>query len=485
MSATRVGERVLQLVSDLCAALDAAGIEYCHWKSTDALDRSASGENDLDLLVAEGDTARFVTALRELGCIEAVESRTQRVPGVRHFYGFDRASLRLVDIHAHDRLALGDDATKNYRLPIEAAYLATTSPDGPFQVPAPAMELAIFVVRMMLKHGSPEAIVTGRGRLSRKEAAELGSLSARSGPGWEASLAAAAPRLDRELIARCASSLEPRPALRERLEAWRGLRRALAPYARRSRATDVWLQVTRRLLGRSRRALGWPRRKHPADGGSVIAVVGSDGSGKSTVIAGLDALLSPVFATMRIHLGKPRRSASWLAVRAWLHLARRLGLEAATPAQPIGSSQGSASGPPSRSRLLIDALTARDRRRAGLRAHRCAQRGAIVLSDRYPVPELSVDRPRSSHSTSGFAASLARAERRQHERIPPPDLIVVLALPPEVARARRPEADPGVIGARAREVLDAPWGTEVAVIDAARSREEVLAAVAARVWASL
>ena len=41
----------LELVRFLCQALLLNGVSYCHWKSNDALDRSASGENDLDLLV--------------------------------------------------------------------------------------------------------------------------------------------------------------------------------------------------------------------------------------------------------------------------------------------------------------------------------------------------------------------------------------------------------------------------------------------------
>ncbi len=42
----------LELVDALCVALADATVTYCHWKSNEALDRSLSGDNDLDLLVA-------------------------------------------------------------------------------------------------------------------------------------------------------------------------------------------------------------------------------------------------------------------------------------------------------------------------------------------------------------------------------------------------------------------------------------------------
>ena len=41
----------LDLVVKLCETLAAQKIDYCHWKSNTFLDRSASGDNDLDLLI--------------------------------------------------------------------------------------------------------------------------------------------------------------------------------------------------------------------------------------------------------------------------------------------------------------------------------------------------------------------------------------------------------------------------------------------------
>ena len=485
-SSTRTAGRPLTVIADLCAELENAGIEYCHFKSTDALQRSATGENDLDLLIAEDDVARFRRVLRALGYVESIGARSQDVPHVRHLYGLDREALRLVDVHAHERLIIGDDATKNYRLPIESAYLATAHREGLFPVPERELEFALFVVRMMLKHGSPEAIATGRGRLSAKEREERTYLAdgTVAEERWR-TVERAAPMLDRELLNACLSSLEGDVSVASRLETWRRLHRRLAPFARRKRASDIWLQLERRIIGRSRRLLGRRPTKRPASGGRVIALVGSDGSGKSTVANGLSELLSPAVSTVRMHLGKPPRSFSWRAVRGWLHIARRLGLRSATVATPIGTTRAS-SATPSRTRLLIGALTARDRRRAAERARRLASRGAIVICDRYPLPELAVDGPRGvDRPGDRVAGSLLEVERRAHERIPPPDLVVVLRVPADVARARRPEADPDVLEARAREILDARWGAGVRIVDASGPRDHVLRAVASTVWETL
>src|SRR5690349_25177958 len=82
----------LELVIILSHMLAAEEINYCHWKSNVALDRSASGENDLDLLVSRADAGRFAEILCRLGFKEAFAPEADDLPGVRDYYGYDRKS---------------------------------------------------------------------------------------------------------------------------------------------------------------------------------------------------------------------------------------------------------------------------------------------------------------------------------------------------------------------------------------------------------
>ena len=56
---------VLPLVQELCNVLRTENIDYCHWKSNNMLERSASGDNDLDLLISRADGSRWVPTLRQ------------------------------------------------------------------------------------------------------------------------------------------------------------------------------------------------------------------------------------------------------------------------------------------------------------------------------------------------------------------------------------------------------------------------------------
>ena len=110
---------VLELVARLGQTLADERIEYCHWKSNAYLDRSASGENDLDLLIDRAHGERFVGILLRLGFKETFAPREATLPGVRDFYGWDVPTGGWVHVHAHFQLILGNDLSKNYRLPLE------------------------------------------------------------------------------------------------------------------------------------------------------------------------------------------------------------------------------------------------------------------------------------------------------------------------------------------------------------------------------
>ena len=186
-------------------------------------------------------------------------------------------------------------------------------------------------------------------------------------------------------------------------------------------------------------------------------------------------------------MGKPRRSLAWILLRSGIHLGRRLGVAGTEAPAPVGSPDAPVREP-GRARLAMEALTARDRWRAATRARRLASRGSLVICDRYPLPQISVDGPRSPQRVADRPRSsrrLIEIEGRYHARIAAPDIVVVLAVAPEVAMRRRPEADPAVIDARAREVLGAPWGADVAIVDASRSVEAVLTEVKRAVWSRL
>ena len=200
--------KALKLIANLCYALKHEQIAYCHWKSNTAIDKSASAENDLDLLIRREDVARFTALLYGLGFKQATLRPDKQLPGVLDFYGFDRRSGTLVHVHAHYQLILGHDGAKNYRVPIENAYIATSVQDEHFMVPLPEFELIVFVIRMILKHATWDAMLGLEGNFAKSEKSEWDDLTTRSDiDHMYLLLEKHLPFLERDLFDRCMNAV--------------------------------------------------------------------------------------------------------------------------------------------------------------------------------------------------------------------------------------------------------------------------------------
>lgn len=209
----------------------------------------------------------------------------------------------------------------------------------------------------------------------------------------------------------------------------------------------------------------------------MIAVVGGDGAGKSTAVGELHAWLSRDFGVRRVHLGRPPQSAVTFLIRTALKARMRL-------------ARGRREFPKTL-RLLLDLAIARDRWSAYLDARRFANRGGIVICDRFPLRDLpSIDGPRLANRLGAHRGRLLRLllaiEQRYFTGLASPDVLIALLIDPDVAVQRRPDEPPDFVRQRCEEFSRVAWGSMRAhVIDAGRPLPEVRAAVQRSVWSSL
>jgi thymidylate kinase len=495
----RVGQEsyppgTLSLVVTLCHELRAAAVRYCHWKSNDMLHRSASGENDLDLLIHRRDVRRFHRVLAHLGFRHAVAPGGREHPGVSHHYALDVESGKFVHIHAHVMLVLGDDTTKNFRLPIEVPYLESCRHDEIFPIPAAEFELAVFVVRMILKHATWDAVAIGKGTIAAGERRELDWLLERADPvGTREVVRTHLGGIGVDLWEDCLAAVRGPAQLGSRLLTGRRLLRALRPHARRSWPHDLSLRVIRRgTWGGRRYVLRQQTRKRLAQAGGTVAIVGGDGAGKSTAVESTCAWLGGPLAVRRVHLGKPRPSLLTLGVKGPMYAARAAGL-LPSAGRVIDPRTATPEEFPGDAWALWHLFTARDRLRDYRRARRFADNGGIVVSDRWPLSEITLmDGPRTTwvlRTPERFGPTtlwIARHEDRIYRQIARPDVLVVLQLDPRIAVARRSDEDGEAVLIRNTEVRDADWSrSHAAVVDASRPADEVLAAIRRIVWERL
>jgi thymidylate kinase len=492
---------VLELIADLCRTLDAEGVRYCHWKSNESIARSASGENDLDLLVSRSDAGRFEGILRRLGFKETRQPRWKQLPGVYHSYGLDPGTGAFVHIHAHYQLVIGDDMTKNIHLPVEAAYLASARLDRTFKVPSPAFELAVFLIRMTVKHCTWDAFVTFQGSLSGSEVRELDDLLAHVDLDEVWALTQEHfPFISHELWDRCLRSVKPGSSRWFRIRTASRLQSTLSGWSRRPPAVDTSVRMWRRVRTVFRRKIlrRSPVRNQFASGGALIGIVGGDGAGKSTVVDSLSRWLSSEHIdSQTMHMGKPRWSPLTAIVKSTLKLVAATKRSSTSSAKALRSSlvvgdEGKMTLR-NRARLGWELLTARDRYRTYRRARRLASNGSIVICDRYPLPQVSLmdgavtARMRDPARWGRWALWLATLERRYYERIASPDILIVLRLDPDTAVERKRGVEPeSSVRPRSEEIWRMDWhGTPAIVIDASSPKDQVLSKIKSVIWSRL
>ena len=486
---------MLPLVDELVKALESERVSYCHWKSNASLLQAAAGEEDLDLLVGHRSRQAFLEVLARLGFKEAVPAKgLPRIPGISSYFGYDEKAGRMVHIHAHDKLVLGHDLTKNYHLPIEDAYLASSVTAAPFRVPAPELEFAVFIVRMTLKYSNWSAILAGRPPLSARERRELEIfLEDMTGERAGQSVAAFLPSLGPALLDLGLRALLPRASVRSRARAGRRMHAALRGCRIRPRIQDIWLQCWRRIAWPAKsRLLKKVPRKTLKNGGLLVGFIGGDGAGKTTVIEGAAAWISPCFSTAKVHLGKPRWSVSTVLVRGLLKIGRSLRLWSFTNVPLDVLDDEHPIEFPGYPPLIRAVCTARDRWRTFVKARRLADKGRLVICDRFPLPGLiRMDGPRvgwmtRASKTNRFIRALARIEERCYRSISPPDLLIVLRVDPETAVERKSEDNAESVRVRTSEIWKKDWaGSGAQVIDAGQSQDEVLQKTKALIWAHL
>jgi thymidylate kinase len=426
-------------VGVLIDALNRSGIRYCHWKSNMKLGEALRLDTDLDLLVARADAARFQCLIGSLGYKPGLRAAS---PSICHYYGLDREQGRLIHVHVYYRIITGGTLLKNYRLPLEEMLLCGAQQSSRVFVPGRAAEQVSFVVRKMLEYASPiEAML-----LAREGTAVIEELNWLSEGVSESEISRLLdhhlPNVEFDLFRRCREAIASGSPLRRFLLA-RALASRLGSYARYRglRAAPIRLRrLAARLLSR---IAGRRVRDNLLSGGAVIAVVGPDGSGKSTVVTEILHWLGACLQVRSIHAGKPPRSVATLAPRAMLPLVRRLMPRYRTTVVQT-SGDASAPGPRMlRARRLFfvyplrAVMLAHERRRLLVRAHREAAGGGIVLSDRYPTRQTgSPEGPALSfllHDANPLYRWLARLEAEFYRTIPPPNLVLHLEVPVDVA----------------------------------------------------
>lgn len=474
----------LLVAQELRQALEERQLHFVHWKSNLRLASGLSGDTDLDVLVEPSHAARFRDAVGSMGGVRIVSQPWARYPAVEDWIMFDEGSGKLLHLHVHLALVTGLKRVKHLRLPwVNAMFRhVRRDPATDWPIPEAELELLTLLVRIWAKMPLWRRLVSTA--IPPHVVAEVRWLE---GVVRQDALAALASELDMRLpipldLSNEDAIIRQARAIHDQMRKHFRMTWPMALW--RAGYLNLRLHATRWWL----RHAGLVRyRKILAGRGLMIAVIGSDGSGKSTLTRSLEDWLAYKLDVHAIYMGSGDGRAGFVnGVRK--RLSALIG--PLKPARRRRKAELSGGRTPFREKLyrLLDLLLLRRKVKMLRRGRRLADGGSIILLDRYPQSQFNAisDGPRQQDGR-GFRWA-AGYEMRLFGEIAQlgPDLILRLRIDPETAHARKPDHDLSAIRTKCAVVdaLNFP-NRKIVSIDASVPPEMVVLAARQIIWEAI
>ncbi len=487
----------LPVLQRIIGRLEQDAISYCHWKSNYHLEYALTGVEDVDVLFAPADFSRFVQILLEYDFKQADSVTNRMQPGVFHFLGNDSETGTLINIHAYTRILTGDHFLKSWALPLEDLLLSETSTVNGMRVPAKSSELIVFVFRNMIKYTTLlDLYLSTRSKGANSEEYEwlMSGLDMEDSLGKLQRFFPEVPAADFnnavELIA-SGGSLAAKIRLGQRFK------RSLGKYRRYGPVQQTVLTA----IGVGRMAANRLARKQKhmnfLTGGKIIALVGPQATGKSTLTNALKGWLGQELAVRVIHAGKPPATWSTFLPNKVIPFVKKL-LPGYTSVNIEKQAEDEDFSDFPLIFLIRKVMLAHERLRLLRSVYRQSRNGKIIISDRYPsdlvgaIDGATFKDEVIAGESSALKRFLMNRERNIYRKINSPDMVLQLSIPVDTAvirnKTRNKEGDQTTEYVRTRHSMQLiPEFHHCPVIPFSTDRDidEMLIEVKQEVWKRL
>ncbi len=428
----------LPLVEKIFSQFSESRIFFCHFKSNNRLKEALEGEGDLDLLFHKKDRAAVESVLRECGIIRFVRSCQDSPADIEHYYGFDANTGTFVHFHLYYHLVTGGALLKNHHLACERELINRSNSNELVPTPWLQDEYSLLIARKMVESASLlESIFLWREY--DHFLAELIWLEQKlkQTSSSENETIPLLKEIPESLFRDASLAFKSKKSWLKRRELGKMFCYFLKPYQIRSSFVASVSRVLI-LLKKIFKKIQKTNKLVMPQSGLLVAILGPDLSGKSTLTQELGKKFSKHFQAKVIHSGKPPASCLTFFPRLFRRFLRLFYLneravDAANRKMPAIIKKTS----------LIFAIRccviAYDRMRVVKKARNKVQKGCLVFSDRYPGrilgspdgPEINSMRPQNK-----VVQMLGSLEEWLYHRVSKPDVVLNLTVSLGVARQR-------------------------------------------------
>lgn len=485
---------MLSSIEKFILALDDNGIMYCHWKSNEHLNEALEGETDLDMLFEFAQRTKLEQVFDNCGLKRFRATPLMQYNAIEDYIGFDQETAKIWHVHTHYRMTLGEKHFKGYTItPWGKIFLSDRiKGEAGVWVSDPSDEFVVLLCRIALKLRWRDI----NKYIGKDDNAEIAWL--REQITQDSIIAAANKMVGKKSgekimelfnsnITKKAQFISLQKTLRMELKHFTGYNR-FGSWLTRTRRESFWL------LGGVKRRLGWAsfsanRRVSPS-GGLVVAILGSDGAGKTTTIDYVKNQFNKKIDTVSIYLGSGDGSSSLLR-KPMKIIAKKVGGKGVGHAVEKAIQEKKQISGKARlysiAKVIWSITLAMEKNKKLKQITKARNNGMLVLTDRYPQSDTpgAGDGPLLYRyfDHGGVLGRIALWEYQVYKSFSsnPPDLAVKLIVPTDIAIKRKPEMTQEEIENKRNIVLNMNIAKEVVVVDTSapfiKTRGEIMAAI--------
>lgn len=303
----------MNIMNEIFKELEKNKINYCHFKSNQHLTESFEGKSDFDILVDPRDKKRCEEILLRFQCKQYEPVIIGAYPGVENWMAFDYNTGVLYHLHLHYQLISGKNLVKDYVFPWTDLALSTRVKDEKHDIfiSNPNFEILLLLARTVVKSRTREhlAAAIGKYRLNEAMKAEYDYLRERIDEWSVISFAhkmfsknSAGYIVDIVLHQKQLKSKQFRKLNELIRKELKNCRRYGAIHANVRSSVYRLIDLRNKFLSRKLGRLVITKKVNNA-GGKIIAFIGVDGSGKSTISKEIQSWLGRKIECKKFYMG--------------------------------------------------------------------------------------------------------------------------------------------------------------------------------------